>query len=177
MPGCLPAKQGVNTFRRPRLLPRGLAPRRPPPPPHSPRQAEQRGSRRRARIPREPGAGPRRSVVPQSAHRRQTCRGGGQMNSREENPGRCGGGGRPPGSTRLQPAPPPHLCGHPRAPRGGAAVTSLHKPGPPGREGAAGTRAVSPGPGRAGHESQAPRGRGPASLPCGGGRCASVCFG
>lgn len=28
----------------------------------------------------------------------------------------------------LHPQPPPHLCRNPRAPRGGAAVTSLHKP-------------------------------------------------
>lgn len=66
VPGSLRAQQGVSTFRRPRLLPPRRAPRPPPPPPHSPSRAEPRGSRRRARIPREPppgGAGSRAQAL------------------------------------------------------------------------------------------------------------------
>lgn len=135
VPGCLPVSKALTPFgiHAPTstllLLPAVSRPRTTYPAWRGrvARGANSASPRAESPRPAALGARDRRSVLPEFAARCQAGRGREEMDSRKEK-GCCGGGGRPAGSTHSHPQPPPHLCRSPRAPRGGAAVTSLHKP-------------------------------------------------
>lgn len=157
-----------------------------PPPRYLPSLAEQLGARLSAspvsREPQPSGAGNKgQAFYPPPVHTPLSDTQRKRINEQQEGEEGLPRGWRPasqPGPRIPHPQPPPHLCRSPRAPRGGTAVTSLHKPwrlqacgggkGPGAVHLVYGVRVI-----RA-LSTQMP---GPDSLQCGGGRFVNVCFG